>query len=347
MKKILTVLSIVLVISLCACGEKASDNESLNNSEEVISNENEVLSEDINLEETDAIRFEELLKKDYSDVPLKVKNSDTRELVDYDYNYAKEYYKVIRSYNEGEFEEIYLEFATIPNEGKFPTLVMKNEEEYSAWKYENGAVSKLSEEELANVDFSSLYFTEKYGALQIFENALYDANTIYEDIKEYKNSNIDLSEYLSNRVSGEEINYGSSYEATEEDGKEKSISTMVEKEGNDLFITIEHSEIPNNKKIKIEGLEADSVINGFVVTKYGNFEVPKEIFELTTSGEIYKIEIPTDAETTMATKVDNLSNVFEIGALEVYPCRLPKFYDEQISYEVAVTTNGEVVSLYE
>lgn len=348
MKKLfLLCLALIVVVSLCACNEAKKPAE----------NDNTVVNESDNqnvdgLEKSegeDVMSFDEIMKNlleiDHEKGVVKITDSNNK-IVDLNFDYVREFYRVINSYPDPDYEnyeENTAKFATIQSADKdFPTLIINYSGDIIAWDFDG---EKLVSTSVTNTD--SLVYLDKQDSLSQFGNYLYESNDLYNTIKSFKDSKLSLEDYMKETYTDENVYYGSSIVAEEdESGNEIRVITSVdlEDDGN-YYFTLDDNIRNINRKVKLEGIDGRCV-NGFVANWDNINKHPDKIYELTDKGELFVIEIPETGDTATAKKVDNISNAFTIIGTSFYPYTLNPDFDATNSYEAVITASGEVISLY-
>ena len=344
MKKLLLLVVAILLFTLCACGEKNITNDLSDNSVET--NE-ELFSGEVGESGDDGVDeytllLNELLNKTYQDGTIKVLNHNSKQMEDLDFNYAKEYYKIVSS--DVNNEEVFPEFATIMKDGKFPILVKKDDEQISAWSYENGLATPI---DANSIDVQNAFFVDKYSASQSFENTFFYIDSMYQKLSNFNSSNMSIESFHAKlKEDTDDVDYGSCYYGiSHEDGSEEEIIISSDVEDGVLYISVEDTfdNKNDNRKIMVSGI-SDELYKGIIHSNMEADVKPEILYEITNKGDLYRINIPKEGESVTAEKIANVSNIVDFDYIDYYPFSFVP-YGEEGGYEVVITSDGSVIPL--
>ncbi len=317
MKKwLLLIVSIVMAISFCACGNKEVEENNVDSSE------NEVYDNSSGEEEIDDY---------YSLLDLYLNNTVEDEyaiktgkdkLTTIDINFAKEYYNILLSY-EDNYEA---KCMTIDNEnGFFPYLLIFDGNELVAYEYKDGSAKKIDASTF-KVDTDAM--AELYDGVFTYESVVFEQGYLHEFYKGIKDSGMSLEDCLKTYSGFDDVGYYGTSDSSYEDldGNKVSILTDVTYEDGKLYVEVTDSSADFNKKVEVLGIE-DKIIYGETVLS-SDYAVnhPEVIYELTNKGELYRIDMKgfysIEGETINAKKIDGVKNIIAFDSVANYPATI-------------------------
>ena len=314
MKKwLFLIVSIVMAISFCACGNKEVEENNANSSE------NEVYGNSSGEEETEDYYslFERYLNSTVEEEYAIKTGKD--KLTTIDINFAKEYYNTLLNYEENNDAKC----MTIDNEnGFFPYLVIFDGNELVAYEYKDGSAQKIDASTF-KVDTDAM--ADLYDGVLTYENIIFEQGYLHEFYKGIKSSNMSLEDCLKTYSEMEDGNYYGTSDASYEDldGNKVSIFTDVTYENGKLYIEIVDSSKDFSKKVEVTGIEDEIIYGESVLPSDYDVSHPRAIYELTNKGELYKIDMKDfysiEGNTINAKKVDGVKNVITFDNNSDYP----------------------------